>query len=220
MTRSCYGSLVLKKQYLRILWLWKGENSGIENSAKRLKTEASNTDVKKPLAPANHFEGVTTSDQLATFCEGFVPANTEANTSGPSGISRHGLTGESLKIQTIQCRVTFCLVETLLRWISGFLCTWLRRESKTTGDIQLPPWTCFFVDWTQKHRCTLKIWAHFCCSTESCVVSHLCIKPHILSDNGCQISTRSANIQWATYDLPTLSSHLVCPFFKTATTAQ
>ena len=94
---------------------YEKENSDIENSAKRLKTEASNTDVKKPLAPANRFEGMTTSDQLATFSEGFVPANTKANTSGPSGISRHGLTGESLKIQTIQCRVTFCLVETLLR---------------------------------------------------------------------------------------------------------
>ena len=41
---------------------------------KRLKTEAGNIDVKKLL------EGVTTSDQLATFSEGFVPANTEANT--------------------------------------------------------------------------------------------------------------------------------------------
>ena len=56
---------------------YEKENSGIENSAKRLKTEAGNIDVKKPLAPANRFEGVTTSDQLATFSEGFVPANTE-----------------------------------------------------------------------------------------------------------------------------------------------
>ena len=45
-----------------------------------LKTEAGNTDVKKPLTPANRFEGVTTSDQLATFSESFVPANTKANT--------------------------------------------------------------------------------------------------------------------------------------------
>ena len=56
------------------------ENSGLENPAKRLKTEASNTDVRKPLATANRFECVTTSDQLATFSEGFVPATTEANT--------------------------------------------------------------------------------------------------------------------------------------------
>ena len=56
---------------------YKKENSGTENPAKRLNTEAGNTDVKKPLAPANRFEGVTTSDQLATFSEGFVPANTE-----------------------------------------------------------------------------------------------------------------------------------------------
>ena len=59
---------------------YEKENSGIENPAKRLKTEAGNTDVKKLLAPANRFEGMTTSDQLATFYKGFVPANTEANT--------------------------------------------------------------------------------------------------------------------------------------------
>ena len=59
---------------------YKKENSGIENSAKRLKTEAGNTDVKKLLAPANRFEGVSTSDQLATFSEDFIPANTKANT--------------------------------------------------------------------------------------------------------------------------------------------
>ena len=59
---------------------YEKENSGIENPVKGLKTEAGNTDVKKPLALANCFEGVTTSDQLATFSEGFVPANTEANT--------------------------------------------------------------------------------------------------------------------------------------------
>ena len=56
------------------------ENLGLENPAKRLKTEAGNTDVRKPLATANRFECVTTSDQLATFSEGFVPATTEANT--------------------------------------------------------------------------------------------------------------------------------------------
>ena len=50
---------------------YEKENSGIENPAKHLKTEAGNTDVKKSLAPANRFEGVTTSDQLATFSEGF-----------------------------------------------------------------------------------------------------------------------------------------------------
>lgn len=59
---------------------YEKENPGRENSAKRHKTEAVYTYVKKPLAPANRFEGVTTSDQLATFSEGFVPANTEANT--------------------------------------------------------------------------------------------------------------------------------------------
>ena len=56
------------------------ENSGLENPAKCLKIEAGNTSVRKPLATANHFECVTTSDQLATFSEGFVPATTEANT--------------------------------------------------------------------------------------------------------------------------------------------
>ena len=56
------------------------ENSGIENPAKCLKTEAGNTNVKKPLTPANHFEGVTTAINFATFSEGFIPANTEANT--------------------------------------------------------------------------------------------------------------------------------------------
>ena len=59
------------------------ENSGLENPAKRLKTEAGNTDVRKPLATANRFECVTTSDQLATFSEGFVPATTEPILSGP-----------------------------------------------------------------------------------------------------------------------------------------
>ena len=59
---------------------YENENSAIENPAKRLKTEAGNTNVKKPLSPAKRFDGVTTSDQLATFSEGFVPANTEANT--------------------------------------------------------------------------------------------------------------------------------------------
>ena len=59
---------------------YEKENSSIKNPVKRLKTEAGNTDVKKPLAPANRLEGVTTRDQLATFSEGFVPANTEANT--------------------------------------------------------------------------------------------------------------------------------------------
>ena len=38
---------------------YEKENSGIENSAKRLKTEAGNTNVKKLLAPANRFDGVT-----------------------------------------------------------------------------------------------------------------------------------------------------------------
>ena len=59
---------------------YEKENPGRENPAKRHKTEAVDTYIKKPLAPANRFEGVTTSDQLATFSEGFVPANTEANT--------------------------------------------------------------------------------------------------------------------------------------------
>ena len=72
---------------------YEKENSGIENPAKRLKKEANKTDVKKPLTPANRFEGMNTSNQLATFSE-----------SGPSGISRHGLTGELLKIQTISAK--------------------------------------------------------------------------------------------------------------------
>ena len=59
---------------------YEKENSGIENPVKQLNTEAGSTNVKKPLAPANRFEGVTTSDQLATFSKGFVQANTEANT--------------------------------------------------------------------------------------------------------------------------------------------
>ena len=50
---------------------YEKENSDIENSAKHLKTEAGNTNVKKPLAPANCFEGMTTSDQLATFSRNF-----------------------------------------------------------------------------------------------------------------------------------------------------
>ena len=33
-------------------------------------------------------------------------------------------------------------------------------------------------------------------TSESCVVSNLCIKPHVLSYNCCQFSTRSASIQW------------------------
>ena len=97
--RSCQRGLVLytnreeNRGWLDLVmgrWFWwshiyrifnyEKENSGIENPAKCLKTEASNTVVKKPLGPANRFEGVTTSDQLATFSEGFVPANTEANT--------------------------------------------------------------------------------------------------------------------------------------------
>ena len=49
----------------------------VENPAKRFKGQAI---VKKPLAPVNCFEGVTTSDQLATFSKGFIPANMEANT--------------------------------------------------------------------------------------------------------------------------------------------
>ena len=40
---------------------YEKENSDIENPAKRLKKEAGNTNVKKPLAPANRFDGVTTS---------------------------------------------------------------------------------------------------------------------------------------------------------------
>ena len=77
----------------------------VENPGKRFKEQAT---VKKLLAPANRFEGVTTSNQLATFSKGFVPANTEANTEWAA-------TGESLKIRTIQCQVTFCLVEIPLR---------------------------------------------------------------------------------------------------------
>ena len=50
---------------------YEKENSGIENPAKHRKTEAGNTDVKKPLAPANRFEGVTTSDQFGHFLQGF-----------------------------------------------------------------------------------------------------------------------------------------------------
>ena len=38
------------------------------------------TEAKKPLAPANRFDTVTSSEELASFTEGFVPANTEANT--------------------------------------------------------------------------------------------------------------------------------------------
>ena len=49
---------------------YEKENSGIENPMKRLKTEAGNTDVKKPLTPANRFEGVTTSDQFSHFLRG------------------------------------------------------------------------------------------------------------------------------------------------------
>ena len=49
---------------------YEKENSGIENPAKRLNTEASNTDVKKLLAPANHFEGVTNSVQFSHFLQG------------------------------------------------------------------------------------------------------------------------------------------------------
>ena len=59
---------------------YEKENPGRENPAKRHKTEAVDIYVKKLLTPANRFEGVTTSDQLATYSEGFVPANTEANT--------------------------------------------------------------------------------------------------------------------------------------------
>ena len=50
----------------------------VENPSKLLKKE-NETIVKKPLAPANRFEDLTTSDQLATYSVGFVPANTEAN---------------------------------------------------------------------------------------------------------------------------------------------
>ena len=50
----------------------------VENPSKRLKKE-DETIVKKPLAAANRFEDLTTSDQLATYSVGFVPANTEAN---------------------------------------------------------------------------------------------------------------------------------------------
>ena len=53
MTRSFHGSLVLKKLYLQNFFDYEKENSGIENPVKRLKTEAGNTDVEKPLAPAN-----------------------------------------------------------------------------------------------------------------------------------------------------------------------
>ena len=49
---------------------YEKENSGIENPTKCLKTEAGNTDVKKPLAPANRFEGMTTSDQFSHFLRG------------------------------------------------------------------------------------------------------------------------------------------------------
>lgn len=38
------------------------------------------TAAKKPLAPSNRFVTVTTSDELSSFSEGFVPSNTEANT--------------------------------------------------------------------------------------------------------------------------------------------
>ena len=49
---------------------YEKENSGIESPAKSLKTEAGNTDVKKPLAPANRFEDVTTIDQFSHFLRG------------------------------------------------------------------------------------------------------------------------------------------------------
>ena len=56
--------------------------AGIENPTKRLKKELEAI-VKKPLALQNRFESLTTSKQLATFSEGFVPANT-ANTAANS----------------------------------------------------------------------------------------------------------------------------------------
>ena len=46
---------------------YEKENSGIENPVKGLKRGAGNTDVNKPLAPANRFEGVTTSNQFSHF---------------------------------------------------------------------------------------------------------------------------------------------------------
>ena len=49
---------------------YEKENSGIENPVKCLKTEAGNTNVKKPLAPANRFEGVTISNQFSHFLQG------------------------------------------------------------------------------------------------------------------------------------------------------
>ena len=49
---------------------YEKENSGVENLVKHLKTEGGNTNVKKPLAPANRFEDVTTSDQFSHFLRG------------------------------------------------------------------------------------------------------------------------------------------------------
>ena len=63
----------------------ENENSGLENPAKCLKTEAGSTNVRKSFAIGNRFECVTTSDQLATFSEGFVSATTEANTEWAMG---------------------------------------------------------------------------------------------------------------------------------------
>ena len=42
--------------------------------------------------------------------------------SGPSGVSRHGLTGESLKIQTIQCHILSCGDAVALnKWLSLYV---------------------------------------------------------------------------------------------------
>lgn len=59
----------------------KDDSSNDENlfsMVKYLKLQATN--AKKLLAPANRFETLTTSQELASYLEGFVPANTEANT--------------------------------------------------------------------------------------------------------------------------------------------